>query len=169
MEMDLYNGTCNERQYNEYIYGSAEVVGLMCLQVFCEGDRRRYAELEPYARALGAAFQKVNFLRDMKADYISLSRCYFPGVDFMNFDENNKREIVDDINSDFRMAYKGIISLPWKVKFGVYVAYKYYLSLFNKIKRTQAANIVRQRIRIPNFQKAMILAKAGIRSQLKLI
>lgn len=169
MEMDLYRDTYDESQYQEYIYGSAEVVGLMCLQVFCEGDKLLYARLEPYARSLGAAFQKVNFLRDLNADYYSLSRCYFPGVDFMQFDDESKRRIEQDIAGDFKKAYSGILSLPWKARFGVYVAYKYYLSLFRKIKRTRPSRILRERIRIPNFEKAMILAKAGIRSQLKMI
>ena len=169
MEMDLYNSTHDETSYKDYIYGSAEVVGLMCLYVFCDGNEKQYISLEPAARSLGAAFQKVNFLRDVNADFEVLSRTYFPGVDFMNFTPLMKQEIEKDIASDFESAYNGIVSLPWKAKFGVYVAYKYYYSLFRKIQRINACHILRQRIRIPNFQKAMIVARAGVKNQLKMI
>ncbi|MBA4168641.1 MAG: phytoene/squalene synthase family protein [Chitinophagaceae bacterium] len=169
MEMDLNNTTYDEQQYNEYIYGSAEVVGLMCLHVFCDGNRTQFKRLEPAARALGAAFQKVNFLRDVNADYNSLARSYFPGVDFRNFTAEMKNDIEGDIANDFDNAYEGIISLPWKARFGVYVAYKYYMSLFNKIKHVQAGRILHQRIRIPNYKKALILMRAGVKNQLKLI
>lgn len=169
MEMDLHHSTFTTEQYNDYIYGSAEVVGLMCLQIFCEGNRDLFAQLEAPARSLGAAFQKVNFLRDINADFEQLSRTYFPGVDFNNFDYKGKRTIEEDIEQDFRDAYKGIVLLPFKARFGVYVAYKYYISLFNKIKRVQPSMIMQQRIRIPNFQKAMIIARAGVVNQLKLI
>ena len=128
-----------------------------------------YATLKPYAQSLGAAFQKVNFLRDLKADYIGLERVYFPGCDFGNFSEKDKRSIEKDIEQDFHHAFKGIVLLPLKARFGVYVAYKYYLSLFNKIKRLQAAHILEERIRIPNYGKAVILAKAGLRSQFNLL
>jgi len=169
MEMDLAKKNYDAEGYNEYIYGSAEVVGLMCLHVFCDGNRDQFYKLEPAARSLGAAFQKVNFLRDINADYNCLSRTYFPGVDFSNVTCDMKREIEQDIASDFEHAYKGIIALPWKAKFGVYVAYKYYLSLFKRIKRVQASRILQQRIRIPNYQKAMIVARAGVKNQLNLI
>jgi 15-cis-phytoene synthase len=169
MEMDLAKTNYDAEGYNEYIYGSAEVVGLMCLHVFCDGNREQFNKLEPAARSLGAAFQKVNFLRDIHADYNCLSRTYFPGVDFNNFTSDMKKEIEEDIASDFEDAYKGIIILPWKAKFGVYVAYKYYMSLFKRIKRVQASRILEQRIRIPNYQKAMIVAKAGVKNQLNLI
>lgn len=168
MEMDLSKTTYNSNGYKEYIYGSAEVVGLMCLYVFCEGDKNLYNDLKPSAQALGAAFQKVNFLRDVKADYEQLNRSYFPEVDFKNFTPTMKRQIEDDINRDFENAYEGILNLPHKARFGVYVAYKYYLSLFKKIKRTTPASIMEQRIRIPNYGKAYIVAKAGLRSQLNL-
>ena len=168
MEMDLSKTAYNSHGYKEYIYGSAEVVGLMCLYVFCEGDKNMYNDLKPAAQALGAAFQKVNFLRDVKADYEQLNRSYFPEVDFKNFTPGMKRQIEEDINQDFENAYEGILNLPSKARFGVYVAYKYYLSLFNKIKRTTPANILEQRIRIPNYGKAYIVAKAGLRSQLNL-
>jgi len=168
MEMDLSKTTYNSNGYKEYIYGSAEVVGLMCLYVFCEGDRNMYNDLKPSAQALGAAFQKVNFLRDVKADYEQLNRAYFPEVDFKNFTPTMKRQIEEDISRDFENAYEGILNLPHKARFGVYVAYKYYLSLFKKLKRTTPASIMEQRIRIPNYGKAYIVAKAGLRSQLNL-
>ena len=169
MEMDLRKTVYNSEGYRDYIYGSAEVVGLMCLYVFCEGDKTTYEKLRPYAQALGAAFQKVNFLRDLKSDYEQLNRTYFPGVDFRNFSTSMKEEIEADISSDFAKAYEGIVQLPSKARFGVYVAYKYYFSLFKKIKKTKPANIMVQRIRIPAFGKVFILAKAGLRSQLNLI
>ena len=127
------------------------------------------SRLEPSARSLGAAFQKVNFLRDVKDDYNSLSRTYFPGVDFTNFNLPAKETIENDIEADFEKAYEGILSLPWKARFGVYVAYKYYRSLFNKIKKTQPSRMMQQRIRIPNYQKAMIIMRAGIKNQLNMI
>ena len=169
MEMDLSQTRYTCESYKEYIYGSAEVVGLMCLYVFCEGRKDLYQSLEGYARSLGAAFQKVNFLRDIKADYNGLSRIYFPACDFDNFTACSKKQIEDDIQNDFRHAYLGIVKLPVKSRFGVYVAYKYYLSLFKKIKQTQPARILQARIRIPNYRKAMILVRAGVKNQLRLI
>ncbi|MEI7472754.1 MAG: phytoene/squalene synthase family protein [Chitinophagaceae bacterium] len=169
MEMDLNKTKYDLLGYKEYIYGSAEVVGLMCLYVFCNGDAKMYSQLKPAAQSLGAAFQKVNFLRDIKADYHLLSRTYFPGVDFNNFTHDVKSEIENDIANDFAAAYQGILELPVKARFGVYVAYKYYLSLFKKIKRTQPAQILEARIRIPNYSKAFILAKAGLRTHLNIL
>ena len=169
MEMDLTRSTYTSDSYKEYIYGSAEVVGLMCLFVFCEGNREHYLQLKPYAQSLGAAFQKVNFLRDVKADYNNLSRTYFPEVDFKHFTPAMKEQIEEDIANDFQHAYEGIVLLPVKARFGVYVAYKYYLSLFNKIKRTQPRSILEQRIRIPNYGKAVIIAKASLRAQLNML
>ncbi len=169
MEMDLQQVQYDTGGYHEYIYGSAEVVGLMCLSVFCDGNRSKYEQLKPAAQSLGAAFQKVNFLRDVKADYEQLSRTYFPGVDFTNFTPEMKRQIEDDIAADFRDAYKGIVQLPVKARFGVYVAYKYYLSLFRKIRNTTARQILDRRIRIPNYGKVIIVAKAGVRSQLNIL
>ncbi len=166
MEMDLGKTSYNSIGYKEYIYGSAEVVGLMCLYVFCDGNKEMYENLRPSAQSLGAAFQKVNFLRDVKADYEQLNRTYFPEVDFRNFTPSMKKEIEADIARDFAEAYEGIIRLPVKARFGVYVAYKYYLSLFKKIRKTKPANILEQRIRIPNYGKMLIVAKAGVRSQL---
>jgi 15-cis-phytoene synthase len=169
MEMDLHCNTYNNNSYTEYIYGSAEVVGLMCLYVFCDADKKQFNELTPAARSLGAAFQKVNFLRDMSADFHSLCRTYFPNVDFRNFTPQMKEEIESEIARDFEKAYAGIVALPWKARFGVYVAYKYYFSLFKKIKRTRASHILHSRIRIPDYQKALILARAGVKNQLNLI
>ena len=169
MEMDLDKTSYNSQGYKQYIYGSAEVVGLMCLYVFCEGDQTRYDELKPGAQSLGAAFQKVNFLRDVKADYEQLSRTYFPEVDFNNFTPSMKKQIEEDIAIDFTAAYDAILNLPVKARFGVYVAYKYYLSLFKKIKKSNPSNILEQRIRIPNYGKAFIVAKAGLRSQLNIL
>lgn len=169
MEMDLTSSTFTGDTYRQYIYGSAEVVGLMCLHIFCGNNNSLYETLKPYAQSLGAAFQKVNFLRDVKADYEQLSRTYFPGVDFNDFSSSSKKKIEEDIAADFAHAYEGILQLPVKARFGVYVAYKYYLSLFNKIKKTQARSILQQRIRIPNYGKAFILAKASLRAQLNIL
>jgi 15-cis-phytoene synthase len=169
MEMDLERTQYNHKTYNDYIYGSAEVVGLMCLYVFLEGDKVQYEKLKPSARSLGAAFQKVNFLRDVKTDYNQLDRAYFPGLDFSNFTERQKREIEEDIQKDFDDAYEGIMQLPAKARFGVYVAYKYYLSLFRKIKRLQPATIMHKRVRIPDYHKMMILLRAGVRNQLNIM
>ena len=169
MEYDLGRTEYDTLGFSEYIYGSAEVVGLMCLYVFCEGNQSLYLRLVPYARALGAAFQKVNFLRDVKEDYQQLNRTYFPGVDFRNFTACMKADIEKDIANDFALAYQGILQLPFKARFGVYVAYKYYLSLFKKIRKTKPCNILEQRIRIPNYRKAMILVRAGVKNQLRMI
>jgi len=169
MEMDLNQKTYDTRNFNEYVYGSAEVVGLMCLHVFCEGKKEVCEKLKFSARSLGAAFQKVNFLRDINADYNSLSRMYFPGCDFNNFTEQDKKQIEADIHNDFKAAYSGILKLPLKSRFGVYVAYKYYLSLFKKIKNLEPARILESRIRIPDYKKIMIMVRAGVKNQLGLI
>lgn len=169
MELDLDKKIYNNQDYEKYIYGSAEVVGLMCLTVFCEGNKKVYEQLKPMARSLGAAFQKVNFLRDIKADFQGLERVYFPGCDFKNFTASDKKQIELDIQKDFDNAYQGIIQLPSSARFGVYVAYKYYLSLFRKIKKVAPKNILEERIRIPDYGKAFILAKAGLRSQFNLL
>jgi 15-cis-phytoene synthase len=169
MEMDLQKQEYSESKYNEYIYGSAEVVGLMCLCVFCDGNKEEYDKLKPGAQALGAAFQKVNFLRDLKADNEGLDRTYFPNVDFKNFSQNDKLIIEKDIEQDFEQALIAITQLPVKARFGVYVAYKYYISLFEKIKHTNEKTIMEERIRIPDYQKAYILARASIKNSLNLI
>jgi phytoene/squalene synthetase len=169
MEFDLNKHSYDEAGYKEYIYGSAEVVGLMCLYVFCNGNKAQYDELEQYACALGAAFQKVNFLRDIKADSEQLNRVYFPGVDFKNFTLEMKNNIEADIANDFIIAFEGILKLPLKARFGVYVAYKYYLSLFKKIKLSNPTVLLEERIRIPNYSKVFIVLKAGLRTQLNML
>lgn len=169
MESDLSKTTYDKVEYKEYIYGSAEAVGLMCLYVFCQGNKEQYDDLKKEARALGAAFQKVNFLRDFKADANGLSRIYFPDCDFRNFTESQKEEIEVDINQDFQAAYRGILKLPAKARFGVYVAYKYYYSLFKKIKRTKPERILNTRIRIPDYFKVLIILRAGLKNQLRLL
>ena len=169
MEFDLERNSYDQHGYEEYIYGSAEAVGLICLQVFCEGDKRLFEKLKFAARSLGAAFQKVNFLRDIQADYNELSRMYFPGCDFHDFSAMDKIRIEEDIERDFQRAITGILLLPAKAKFGVYVAYKYYYSLFNKIKTAPPRDILRQRIRISNYQKLSIMIRAGVKNGLRLI
>jgi phytoene/squalene synthetase len=169
MELDLGKHTYDRAGYETYIYGSAEVVGLMCLYIFCEGNQGQYDALKPAAKSLGSAFQKVNFLRDVKADFEGLDRMYFPDCDFANFTQADKLAIEQDIQKDFDEAYAGILNLPIKARFGVYVAYKYYLSLFKKIQRLEPAHILESRVRIPDYGKAFILAKAGIRSQLNIL
>jgi phytoene synthase len=168
MEMDLSKQQYDVNTYNTYIYGSAEVVGLMCLYIFCEGNHAQFEELKPSARSLGAAFQKVNFLRDIKADFEGLDRMYFPNCDFSKFTQQDKDQIEEDIQNDFSMALTGIKHLPLKARFGVYVAFKYYYSLFKKIKKVHPHSILKTRIRIPDYGKIFILAKASIRSQLNL-
>lgn len=169
MEMDLYKTEHDHDSYHEYIYGSAEVVGLMCLQVFCEGDKKYYEQLRPAAKALGSAFQKVNFLRDIKADYVGLSRIYFPGCDFNSFTLEEKRAIEKNIQIDFDAAYNGIKALPYKAKLGVYIAYRYYKVLFNKINKLSPEVVVSSRVRISNSKKVWILAVAFIKSKLGLV
>lgn len=156
MEMDLNPVDYNSELYNDYIFGSAEVVGLMCLQVFTEGDKKMYDRLEPYARKLGSAFQKVNFLRDLKDDYQVLGRTYFPNVKMEVFSNESKCRIEKEIELEFKEALLGIKMLPESARFGVYLAYRYYLSLFHKIKNTPATKIKNQRVRIPNSKKLLL-------------
>jgi len=156
-------------ELNEYVYGSAEVVGLMCLCVFCEGDMQQYEALKGEARSLGAAFQKINFLRDIQADYNNLNRTYFPDFDFYRFDQHTKQRIEEDIEKDFAAALEGIRKLPWKARFGVYTAYKYYYALFEKIKSMQPARVLQQRVRVPDYQKAFIIFSAGLNNRLNMI
>lgn len=169
MEMDLSKQAYDAQAYQTYIYGSAEVVGLMCLHIFCDGDKVIYESLKPAAQRLGAAFQKVNFLRDIKADYEGLERMYFPNCDFTNFKVEDKQQIEADIQADFTAALDGIKLLPLKARFGVYVAFKYYYTLYKKIKNTEHHSILKMRIRIPDYKKLLILANASIRSQLNLL
>ncbi len=169
MWSDLFRTEYDRESFEEYIYGSAEVVGLMCLYVFCEGDQKLYEKLKAPARSLGAAFQKVNFLRDIRSDFNQLSRMYFPGCDFYNFTENDKSKIEKEIAQDFCEAFGGIVQLPLKCRFGVYVAFKYYYSLFEKIRRTNASRVLVNRIRIPDYQKAYIVARATLKNSMGLI
>lgn len=170
METDLDQQPCfTKAEYQQYIYGSAEVVGLMCLSVFCEGNKKQFETLKVYARALGAAFQKINFLRDLQSDVDDLKRAYFPDFQKNRFDQFEKQRIEDDIEADFKLAYKGIKMLPLSARLGVYVAYRYYLALFKKVKHTHPQVILEKRIRIPNHIKLVIVCKAGLRNQLNLI
>ena len=170
MRMDLdiirYN---NREDYKEYIYGSADVVGLMCLKVFVSGSKKEYNELKPYAMSLGSAFQKVNFLRDLKSDSEILNRVYFPNIDMKNFNESSKNKIIKEIEEDFTHALKGIARLPKKSKFGVYIAYRYYNKLLKKLKNTPSGDIKESRVRIDNFQKLIVLTRSYIKYQLNLI
>ena len=158
MEMDLSMTEHNQTTFETYILGSAEVVGLMCLRVFCNGDAHQYEALKPYAMRLGSAFQKVNFLRDLKADFMGLGRAYFPGIDLNEFDDTSKRMIEQSIADDFAESLKGIRQLPRSSRFGVYVAYVYYLALFKKIRNTPSELVMKSRIRIRNRHKARLLA-----------
>lgn len=160
MEMDLTEQDYDQQNYEKYIYGSAEVVGLMCLRVFCEGDEAAYQHLKPMAKRLGAAFQKVNFLRDIKSDFDDRGRVYFPGVDFTHFSEADKAAIEQDITADFEVALEGIRQLPKGAKMGVYLAYIYYIKLFNKIQHLPSSRIMNERIRIPDFKKMLLLGKS---------
>lgn len=169
MEVDLHQSDHGENSYTEYIYGSAEVVGLMCLRVFCEGNEAQYQKLKPYAKSLGAAFQKVNFLRDLKSDYQERGRVYFPNVNIENFCNEEKNEIERDIKRDFDHAFEGISQLPPKAQFGVYLAYKYYQNLFYKICKKDAGQVKGSRIRVNNFKKLMILMNSAIRVKLGVI
>ena len=169
MELDLEQSSYDKKGYDEYIYGSAEVIGLMCLQVFCEGDRQQYDTLKSPARSLGSAFQKINFLRDFNDDYQGMGRLYFPNIKMDNFSETIKKEIEADIRNDFELGFQGIKRLPKSAKFGVYVAYIYYLSLFRKVTRKSANEILSARIRVSNLRKLSLLFGAFIRHRLNLI
>ncbi len=159
----------SDEEYKEYIYGSADVVGLMCLKVFVKGDEAKYNELKDMAMSLGSAFQKVNFLRDIKADFDQLDRSYFPNVDLNNLDENSKQQIIDDIESDFAQGLNGIKKLPMEAKFGVFMAYRYYSQLLKKLKKTPALQIKDTRIRVSNPKKIELLARSYVKYQLNLM
>ena len=170
MKMDLKKMKYNsEKEYKQYIYGSADVVGLMCLKVFVSGDEETFKKLKPSAMALGSAFQKVNFLRDLNADFHDLNRTYFPNLDFKDFDDQSKILIMEDIENDFRRALKGIYELPNNSKFGVYAAYKYYRRLLVKLKRTSYMKIKNERVRVPNYQKVDVLARSYVRYRLNIL
>lgn len=156
-------------EYHEYIYGSADVVGLMCLMVFVNGDEKKYDELKASAMKLGSAFQKVNFLRDLKADFEGLNRTYFPNTDLNKLTETSKKEIIEDIEADFKMAYEGILRLPIEAKFGVYTAYRYYKRLLTRLKTTPSTEIKNARIRVPDYQKVELLARCYVKYRLNLL
>ncbi|MDA0758215.1 MAG: phytoene/squalene synthase family protein [Bacteroidetes bacterium] len=159
----------NKQEFDDYIYGSADVIGLMCLKVFVNGEKKKFNQLKPFAMSLGSAFQKVNFLRDLKADHESLNRSYFPNLNIDKFDEKSKQFILNDIDKDFTNALKGILLLPPSAKFGVYIAYKYYLKLLNKLRKTDPLEIKNDRIRLPNYQKINVLARSYVRYQLNIL
>ena len=169
MESDLNQKKHDEDSYKQYIKGSAEAVGLMCLRVFCNNNNKLYNELEKYAIYLGSVFQKVNFIRDISADYNELKRVYFPQLNINEFNEEEKNKIEDDIEKEFNLALIGIKQLPKSAKKGVFLAYSYYYSLFKKIKSTPADKIMTKRIRIPNFTKFLILIKVQLLNMFKLI
>jgi len=170
MKMDLHKKEYQTYdEYHEYIYGSADVVGLMCLKVFVNGDDKKYAELEHSAMRLGSAFQKVNFLRDLKADFEDLSRTYFPNTDLSRLDEQSKNEIIKEIEADFQVGFEGILKLPLEAKFGVYTAFVYYKKLLSKLKKTPSMEIKNTRIRVPDYEKIGLLAKCYVNYRLNLI
>jgi phytoene/squalene synthetase len=169
MQMDLTKNEYDQSKYELYILGSAEVVGLMCLKVFVDGDEQRYEALKYSAMKLGSAFQKINFLRDLHSDYKELGRTYFPGIDLTEFDEHVKAEIESDIEKDFLQGYLGIKKLPKGARFGVYIAYVYYYQLFRKIKNTNSKIILQERIRISNKQKYGLLVSSYVKHSLNLI
>jgi phytoene/squalene synthetase len=170
MKLDLVKSTYNtQTEYEDYIYGSADVVGLMCLKVFVNGKTEKYEQLKHEAMRLGSAFQKVNFLRDLKDDNLVLNRNYFPGVDLNTFDENSKTAIINEIEEDFRIAYQGIVKLPIEAQFGVYTAFVYYKKLLKKLKKTPYSEIGNSRIRVSNYTKASLLAQSFVTYKLKLV
>lgn len=169
MAMDLNKKNYSESSYEDYILGSAEVVGLMCLKIFLNGDEEKYNELKPYAMRLGAAFQKINFLRDLKADYEDLGRSYFPNLDIENFNKQQKTLIEKEIEEDFKIALIGIKKLPKTSRQGVYLAYIYYEKLFLKIKNVPAQRILSERIRISNFKKTILMIQSVLRYQTNLL
>ncbi len=169
MEMDLDQERHGRDSFDAYIYGSAEVVGLMCLRVFVNGDQEAFARLREPARSLGAAFQKVNFLRDMKSDFEERGRIYFPGVDFTSFREVDKRRIETEVGADFKSALSGIIALPDDARFGVYLAYRFYHKLFLKIQRASPEHMKSNRIRVSNLSKFVLVCDTWIQSRLRVI
>ena len=169
MEMDLDQIDFDQKEYEKYILGSAEVVGLMCLKVFVRGDDKEYLRLKPSAMKLGSAFQKINFLRDLSADYKDLDRTYFPGVDMKAFNQTVKKQIEADIELDFKAGYEGIKQLPKNSRFGVYMAYKYYYKLFQKIKSTQPHRILKERVRIRNTKKYRLFLTSIVRHNLNIL
>ncbi|GGI57265.1 phytoene synthase [Winogradskyella haliclonae] len=170
MHQDLYKQDyLTDEEYKQYIYGSADVVGLMCLKVFVKGDNEKYNQLKSSAMHLGSAFQKVNFLRDLKADFEDLSRTYFPNTDLNHLDESSKKAIIDDIEEDFKKGLVGIKKLPLDARFGVFMAYRYYSKLLEKLKKTPALEIKSARIRVPDYKKVELLTRSYVKYQLNLL
>ncbi len=170
MKLDLNKKEyLTQKEYETYIFGSADVVGLMCLKVFLNGDNVKYEALKESAMKLGSAFQKVNFLRDLKHDYESLGRIYFPNIDLKSLTNEDKLKLVSEIELDFKNALKGIVLLPKEAKFGVYTAYKYYLRLLHKISKTESNEILNKRIRVGDFYKIFIVGKSYVRYQLNVM
>jgi len=170
MRQDLHQTVYNtQKEYEEYIYGSADVVGLMCLRIFVNNNEEKFKELKPYAMKLGSAFQKVNFLRDLKDDLEGLERSYFPNLSSLPMNKQTKEEIIADIQNDFKEALIGIQKLPMESKMGVYLAYKYYLKLLNKLKKTTSEQIMSKRIRVSNPTKILILMRAYTKYSLRLV
>lgn len=169
MKMDLIKTNYTSSEYSDYIYGSADVVGLMCLKVFVNGDQSKFDSLEHAAMRLGSAFQKVNFLRDLKADFEDLNRTYFPNTDLSNLNEESKNQIIQEIEADFKAGYEGIVNLPIEAKFGVYTAYIYYKKLLSKLKKTPSTEIKNTRIRVPDYQKYGLFAKCYFTYKLNIL
>ncbi|MEY4330660.1 MAG: hypothetical protein RL609_1408, partial [Bacteroidota bacterium] len=169
MEMDLDDRVYDQSEYETYILGSAEVVGLMCLRVFTRGNNEQYLHLKPSAMRLGAAFQKINFLRDLKSDFEILGRVYFPGIDLTHFDDETKKLLEKEIEVDFREAYKGIVQLPKEARYGVYLAYTYYVRLFEKIRLLPASVLMKERVRIPNPKKLTLMFGSYLKHNFNLL
>ena len=170
MKKDLHKKKyMTDKEYKEYIYGSADVVGLMCLKVFVKGDSNKYEKLKSFAMKLGSAFQKVNFLRDLKDDFEVLDRTYFPNTDLENLNESSKIKIIKEIEDDFSHGLNGIKQLPLEAKFGVFMAYRYYNQLLKKLKKTPAIEIKNTRIRVPNYKKIELLTRSFVKYQLNLL
>ena len=170
MRLDLTKSVyATTEEFNEYIYGSADVVGLMCLKVFVKGDAEKYEQLKESAMNLGSAFQKVNFLRDLKEDFENLSRTYFPNTNLDSLDEDSKTKIIEEIEGNFSQGYEGILQLPHDSKLGVFVAYRYYRRLLKKLQKTPAKEIKNTRIRVPNHEKIGLLTRSYVKYQLNLV
>jgi phytoene/squalene synthetase len=170
MKLDLIKSRYETtEEYEEYIYGSADVVGLMCLKVFVKGNTELYDKLKHAAMRLGSAFQKVNFLRDLKTDYEDLDRTYFPNTDLKNLNEEAKHKIIKEIEADFEAGFQGVKNLPIEAKFGVYTAYIYYKKLLTKLKKTPSGEIKNTRIRVPDYQKLSLLANCYVKYRLNLL
>lgn len=168
MEMDLHRQVYDPEKYEEYILGSAEVVGLMCLKVFCQGNEELYNKLKPHAMSLGSGYQKINFLRDLKDDYENLGRTYFPGIDLRYFNNYSKKQLIEDIEKDFSHGYQGIRMLPRVARFGVYLSFKYYYGLLRKIKRIRASEMLCKRIRLSDKRKLYVLFRSALVYKLNL-